>query len=95
MSNTRTFFRHCPSCGRRFEIRLVDKKLESETKERVVTEVPRVHLQDGGNFGPIVPMTVLNTNVTSIVDTKEFGYSFRCEHCGHDWTEIRKQTTVR
>ncbi|MDG6912554.1 MAG: hypothetical protein JRN56_02790 [Nitrososphaerota archaeon] len=94
MASASDFFRHCPSCGKRFSIKLVDKKLESEAKERVVTEVPRGHLQSGGSFGEIVPMTVLDTAVTTIVDTKEFGYSYHCKHCGHEWTEIRKQTTV-
>lgn len=28
MSSVETFFRHCPACGRQFEIRLVRKKLE-------------------------------------------------------------------
>ncbi len=94
MSNTRTFFRHCPSCGKRFEIRLVDKGLESETKDRVATDVPREHLQGGGNFGPIAAMTVLDSTVTTMVDTKEFKYTYRCKHCGHEWIEVRKQTTM-
>ena len=33
MSGVTTYFRHCPSCGRRFEIRLVERDLVKTEKE--------------------------------------------------------------
>ena len=33
MSEVKTFFRHCPSCGRRFHIRVVSKQLLQMDRE--------------------------------------------------------------
>jgi hypothetical protein len=74
------FFRFCPECGRRFRIKLVDKKLIAEHKEQSPDEgftmgaTPLHHgsVQDSG------PM---------IFDIKEFQYEYKCQHCGHEWSE--------
>jgi len=86
MPSVQTFFRHCPSCGRRFEIRLVNRKLDDERRdERVIRKVVTV---PGTN--PKVPMPIaLEQDVPITVDVEEFEYSYRCKHCGHEWIEVR------
>jgi DNA-directed RNA polymerase subunit RPC12/RpoP len=83
MSEITTFFRHCPSCGKRFEIRLVGKKLVDEKEE--TDERPSAYPPYSPYYNDVVegvPMTV---------DIKEFQYSYRCKHCGHQWSEIRSK----
>ena len=80
------FFRHCPGCGRRFHIKLVEKDELSS--------------YDTGSKGPIlgrvrtrgaVARGVANMEEggTLIFDTEEFAYHYKCKHCGHEWTETR------
>jgi uncharacterized Zn finger protein len=85
MSGVRTFFRHCPSCGRRFEIRLVSKKsLESES----LTETePKGDLSAPSLLARPVTLT---EEAPVIVDIDEFQYTYECKHCGHEWSEIHK-----
>ncbi len=95
MSSIRAFFRHCPSCGRRFEIRLLSKgpvALETETvaadagEDRVgASTPPRVmDTQSPPSYHLLShdssPLTVLE---------EEFLYSYMCKHCGHTWSEER------
>jgi len=99
MSGVRTFFRHCPSCGRRFEIRLVKK-------EQVASEVLDEKLERPENpiiargMTPIIPTgpapTILGNDVPSIVDIEDFQYTYKCKHCGHEWSEVHeKEQTYR
>ena len=78
----RTFFRHCPSCGRRFEIRLVSKKfINSELVE-----------SNGVQYTPASAAVVLESNVPIAVEIDDFRYTYRCKHCGHQWSEERFKT---
>ena len=84
LSGHSTFFRYCPSCGRRFEVRLVGKKLveeEEESERRTVLSPLSPYYYEVGEDAPLV------------VDFKEFLYAYRCKHCGHQWSEIRGQRT--
>lgn len=102
-SEIRRFFRHCPSCGRRFEISLVSKTLVSETVTPGEEESPNsTAMQD-----QVAPEqdTVISSASTSVyesgyavltegkqplvLDVKEFTYSYKCKHCGHSWSETR------
>jgi DNA-directed RNA polymerase subunit RPC12/RpoP len=80
----KTFFRHCPNCGRRFTIKLMSKKLErvdrqqEELQQGVAEQVP---VQS-------VPI-ILEQNVPISVDIEEFRYVYKCKHCGHQWSEER------
>ena len=83
------FFRHCPGCGRKFHIKLADKKLVHLDRESIpesqgplrITQVRGVPvLLAQRNSGPI------------IVDVEEFQYSYKCKHCGHEWSETRLES---
>jgi DNA-directed RNA polymerase subunit RPC12/RpoP len=94
MSGIRTFFRHCPSCGRRFEIRLVKK--EAVDSEELNARLPRpVNPLMARAVTPALPTrsapTLLSNEVPSIVDIEEFQYTYRCKHCGHEWSEVHEK----
>ena len=89
MSVVQTFFRHCPSCGRRFEIRLVSKKLAG-SEDYVDKEN---HLQTVPSIGPrrYPPLqAVMEEGKPFTVDVEEFQYAYKCKHCGHEWSETRE-----
>lgn len=93
MSDIRTFFRHCPSCGRRFEIRLVKK--EAVDSEESNEKLPRpVKPLMARAMTPALPTraapTLLSNEVPSIVDIEDFQYTYRCKHCGHEWSEVHE-----
>jgi DNA-directed RNA polymerase subunit RPC12/RpoP len=86
MSEIETFFRKCPNCGRRFEIRLVGKKMvESES----IKETRPVNSDYFGGYGGSI-LEVGETEPT-IVDVEKFQYAYRCKHCGHQWAEIKEE----
>jgi DNA-directed RNA polymerase subunit RPC12/RpoP len=86
MSKVETFFRRCPSCGRRFEIQLVSKKLVES--ERIKEEMPI------NNYASEWPETFLpvGEDEPAVVDVEEFQYAYKCKHCGHEWAEKREET---
>ncbi|MGP8124615.1 MAG: hypothetical protein ACLQEQ_01955 [Nitrososphaerales archaeon] len=96
MSSITTFFRHCPSCGRRFEIRLVGRNLVG-TAKNTYPKARTAHfvypVQRGGYGGPIGMSTELDENVQVTVERKEFQYAYKCKHCGHQWAEERFEET--
>jgi transcription elongation factor Elf1 len=76
-------FRHCPSCGRRFEIRIIGKKLidEKEETKRMAT-----------SYSSVSPYyNELSEDVPLTVEAKEFQYTYECKHCGHRWMEAHTQ----
>ncbi|HXW95859.1 MAG TPA: hypothetical protein VEJ19_09160 [Nitrososphaerales archaeon] len=90
MSEFTSFFRHCPSCGRRFEIRLVGKKLVDEkhvTEEAPLSVPPLPSYPSLSQYSPAYNELVESVPLT--VDIKEFQYAYKCRHCGHQWSEIR------
>jgi DNA-directed RNA polymerase subunit RPC12/RpoP len=94
MSVIRTFFRHCPSCGRRFEIRLLNKKLMKE--ERVTTMLTpsesntRSELMAGPATGTTAPL-IVGVGFPVTIDVDSFQYSYKCKHCGHQWAEVHEE----
>jgi predicted nucleic acid-binding Zn ribbon protein len=90
MSKARTLFRACPECGRRFEIRLVDRKLKAT--ERHSEELKRRLATTGWRgAGGAVGMRMLPAEESRPVSiyTEEFEYLYKCTHCGHEWSERR------
>ena len=104
MPSVTTFFRHCPSCGRRFEIRLVDKNLVST--ERDVYLTTRAGYGSRSNLAAQRPViwqvrspsmitydghVVLDEKVRVTIERKGFQYAYKCKHCGHRWVEERSE----
>jgi DNA-directed RNA polymerase subunit RPC12/RpoP len=94
MSEVSSFFRHCPSCGRRFHIKLVSKKLvdvKRETVEKKVVNPSAISAMGGSVFG--APSTfapvLLQYSIPAEVDIEDFQYQYKCSHCGHEWSENR------
>ena len=92
-SKVETFFRHCPSCGRRFEIILESaKEVETVSSDRS-TQKPklRIGLKPGtiGEFRRrgILVLTYEKTN--RFEENKRVKLTFKCGHCGHEWSERR------
>jgi DNA-directed RNA polymerase subunit RPC12/RpoP len=85
MPDVKTFFRHCPSCGRRFEIRLESKRLIQREKYIEPGEATPV-----GHGGLMYP-AVLEENAPTTVYLEEFQYTYKCKHCGHEWSELREK----
>jgi len=90
VSEITTFFRHCPSCGRRFEIRLTGKKLVSEqVVQKEAHEITGLPSYVGRWGAPVV--TPVAEDRAVLVDVKDFQYAYQCKHCGHRWLEIREE----
>jgi len=84
MSEIETFFRRCPNCGRRFEVRLLGKKLVSAESIRESMPVDQGFSAGyGGSF-----LEVSETE-PAIVAVEKFQYAYKCKHCGHQWVEIK------
>jgi hypothetical protein len=109
MPNITTFFRHCPSCGRRFEIRLIGKSLVGTEKDTYPTTssgydeytYPLLRSRYGNVIsptpfelgGPGRSFVELEEKVRVTVERKEFQYAYKCKHCGHRWAEERFEET--
>ena len=82
------FFRHCPGCGRRFHIKLESKKLVHMERESLPTT--SVSPTGGGTgilYAASMPYYVVREGPPMIVDVEEFQYAYKCDHCGHEWSE--------
>ncbi|SRR5579864_574144 len=75
------FFRHCPGCGRRFHIILVDKSLIDAERTESGGTIQTI----GGPRGAVY----VGEGPPMIFDIKEFRYKYKCKHCGHEWIETR------
>jgi hypothetical protein len=90
VSEVKTFFRFCPSCGKRFHIKLVGKELVDSKRETFNQK----EFVRGGNTNPMTygyrggmgPL-VVEEDIPVTVDIEDFRYSYKCKHCGHEWTE--------
>ena len=91
MSEVKTFFRHCPACGRRFEIRLVRKKTSKDYA--FDSEVPRSDAATR-EARALMPLLLGESNEPVTIDEEEFSYMYVCKHCGHQWTETREKVDV-
>jgi len=90
MSEIKDFFRHCPSCGRRFHIKLVHKE---KVGEEVLTEhLTAAEEEMSSGLMHANPMyTPLAEGPTVYVDIKEFQHTYKCTHCGHQWSEMHEE----
>jgi len=84
MSEIETFFRRCPNCGRRFEVRLVGKKMVDS--ESIKENLPVNADYFGGYGGSFLEV---GETEPAIIDVEKFQYAYKCKHCGHQWVEIK------
>jgi hypothetical protein len=56
---------------------------ETLREERIRPEV------SGGSFSAI--HTVVREDTPAIVDVQEFRYRYKCNHCGHEWSEVHEK----
>jgi hypothetical protein len=94
MAEVQTFFLFCPSCGKRFHIKLVGKKLVDSKRETYEQK----QFVMGGNSNPMtygyrgdMGRLMLEENIPVTVGIEDFQYSYKCKHCGHEWTENRAE----
>jgi transcription elongation factor Elf1 len=90
-----TIFRHCPSCGRRFEIQIVGKKKDADEFSTWTAHgsAPMASTRPVGVQGrnPAAFQILDQETQPTLVDAVEFTYTYRCKHCGHTWTEVREE----
>ena len=84
MIEVREFFRHCPGCGRRFHIKLEEKKLVGTDRES--TPRMRQMTTEGAADWERIPILVHDERPV-MIDIEEFQYAYKCKHCGHEWRE--------
>ncbi len=97
MSEVETFFRFCPSCGKRFHIKLVSKKLvdlkrDTFEQQQTMTPLTRGAIGYRGSVAPVMAPLLVMEKVPITVDVEDFQYSYKCKHCGHEWTENRVES---
>lgn len=98
-------FRHCPGCGRRFHVKLENVKVIRDEKKAIPTKRSLSQhtgvntgmpsgVWMGGDRQLLRPAgaAILIEGKPIIVEEKEFEYSFKCGHCGHEWTEHQQET---
>ena len=91
MSEVGTFFRTCPTCGQRFEIKLVDKKVESTDLHTEEFKHQISALGYGGRSGMRIDTGIRPTEDSKLLTIymEESQYVYKCYHCGHEWSEKR------
>ena len=89
MTGMREIFRICPSCGRRFHIKLVGEKLTDEEKHYETVKQGMMSPVGDQRMGPT--FVVVEQDVPVEIDVKDFAYTYKCAHCGHVWTELHQE----
>jgi DNA-directed RNA polymerase subunit RPC12/RpoP len=90
VSEIKAFFRHCPSCGRRFHIRLVRK--EQVAGDTIKEQLTSAEEEMGSGMMHANPtLTPLAEGRPVYVDIEEFDYTYKCTHCGHQWSEVHEE----
>ena len=76
-----TFFRKCPGCGKRFGVRVTEKKLlDEQLVTSPVTETTQTGMARMPNtFQQEIPVTI---------EKRKFQYTYKCGHCKHEWVEV-------
>ena len=91
-SEIRTFFRHCPKCGHRFEIRLVDKEQLSGSEAVSTFDPPLLETDKFSAFpskriGPAY-VDLKDSAEPTIIDSMTLVDTYKCGRCGFMWTEL-------
>ncbi|MGD0145988.1 MAG: hypothetical protein ABSB53_03935 [Nitrososphaerales archaeon] len=104
MSSVTTFFRHCPSCGRRFEVKLVGRNLVGTKRSDYLStrpgtssmtylaaQRPGMGLTRNAGQAAYDGYAAPVEQVRVTVERKDFQHSYKCKHCGHQWIEKRSE----
>ena len=92
VSTIKRFFRHCPSCGRRFEIRLVSKQVvPTESEEWKTAHYAVAGAEWKESVVALDPEGPVAAEVPEFQETQKVRYGYRCKHCGHEWSEDAAQ----
>ncbi len=83
------FFRHCPGCGRRFHIKLLDKKLIELDRIQVADRTVTNPYGGGVAYSAAPAVFIVHDGRSVVIDVEEFQYAYKCKHCGHEWSEKR------
>src|SRR5438132_579007 len=84
------FLRHCPQCGRRFHVVLVDKKLAQVLDKEIVLSTPLMV-----KMAPLRPVCQIGEGERVTIDTEQFQWTYKRKHCGHEWSEARTENTSK
>ena len=98
MAALQAFFRHCPACGRRFEVKLVGKTLASSERTSYTATNPGTstnirgafahsHFNGGEGLFTWDDHVKVTSNVRVTTTKDKFRLSYECKHCGHRWEE--------
>jgi hypothetical protein len=92
-----TSIRTCPSCGHRFHVKLVNERLLSDIATAELVHKDGMMINTGASAGVWgvprgkvwSPPLGAQEKETFTTKRKEFADSFRCDSCGHQWSERR------
>jgi transposase-like protein len=83
------FLRRCPSCGRRFAVK-VDRRVLEDRQEDNMELVHNVVVGGIGFTGPrysaLAPV-VIRTVENVPIERDTFSIQYECRHCHHQWSE--------
>lgn len=83
------FLRECPSCGRRFVLRVLSKNLVDRQSgtERIVHDIVSVAPDGPGGAHLYAPPNAATVEEVPI-QRETFDVALECRHCHHKWTEV-------
>ena len=90
MAGARVFFKRCPKCGNRFEVKETRKELEDV----------EVHTEESSKSTPIYAGAIRAATGASRVSKETFSvymahyrHTYTCKQCGHEWSETEVKET--
>jgi DNA-directed RNA polymerase subunit M/transcription elongation factor TFIIS len=97
MSKLGTLVRTCPSCGHRFHVKFTNERVLSDKKTTEPVSKDGMMINTGPSTGVWgtprgkvwSPPMGAQERGTFTTTRKEFEDSFKCERCGHQWSEKR------
>ena len=89
----RELLRRCPSCGRRFTVRLQSRTLKDVQRdiERVMHDV--VVVARSGRDARVIPVDVVFEDVP--IEREFFDVVYECRNCRRRWTETLTKVEKR
>jgi DNA-directed RNA polymerase subunit RPC12/RpoP len=79
-----TLFRACPACGKRFGVKLEERRLVRTESEAHTTTVS-VTYAPASRGAPSVAQVPQTTSMTR----NEYKEDYQCMRCGHEWSVVK------